>query len=275
MFRGCILHGSFSRGPAVKRMAYMRNLLLKVCYDGAKYHGWQIQKNAVTVQQVFQSALFQVLNEKPDIKACSRTDSYVHALEFCINFKTSRVIPCARLVGALNHFLPDDIAVLSCTQVPIDFHARYSCKGKEYIYKIWNVNVRNPFLQNRALHYWYPLDLEKLNRAASFFVGRHDFTSFCAVDSRKRENMERNITESVWSRDGGMVTYSVAADGFLYHMVRIMVGTMLRVAQAKLEPEDIPLVINAKRRDAAGPTAPAQGLFLKKVFYEDVNDDER
>lgn len=253
----------------------MRNLLLKVCYDGANYHGWQIQRNAVTVQQVFQSALFKVLRETPDIKACSRTDSFVHALEFCINFKTERDIPCARLVGALNHFLPDDIAVLSCIQVPLDFHARYSCKGKEYIYKIWNVEVRNPFLQKHALHYWYALDTEKLNQAAAFFIGRHDFTSFCAVDSRKRENMERNIMKSEWARDGGTVTYSVAADGFLYHMVRIMVGTMLRVAQNKLEPDDIPRILDAKSRNAAGPTAPAQGLFLKKVFYEDVKNDER
>lgn len=275
MLRSYILHGALPRGTAVKRMAYMRNLLLKVCYDGANYHGWQIQKNAVTVQQVFQSALFKVLNETPDIKGCSRTDSYVHALEFCISFKTEHDIPCTRLVGALNHFLPDDIAVLSCTQVPPEFHARYSCKGKEYIYKIWNVKVRNPFLQNRALHYWYALDLEKLNRAALFFIGRHDFTSFCAVDSRKRENMERCITKSEWTQEGGIVTYSVAADGFLYHMVRIMVGTMLRVAQNKLEPEDIPRILNAKNRSSSGPTAPPQGLFLKKVFYEDVNDDER
>ena len=253
----------------------MRNFLLKVCYDGANYHGWQIQKNAVTVQQVFQSALYKVLNETPDIKACSRTDSYVHALEFCISFKTEREIPGERLAGALNHFLPDDIAVLSCTQVPLDFHARYSCKGKEYMYRIWNAKVRNPFLQKHALHYWYSLDIERLNRAAAFFIGRHDFTSFCAVDSRKRENMERNITKSEWAREGDMVTYSVAADGFLYHMVRIMVGTMLRVAQNKFEPEDIPLILKAKNRNSAGPTAPPQGLFLKKVFYEDVNDDER
>jgi tRNA pseudouridine38-40 synthase len=252
----------------------MRNLLLRIRYDGAKYHGWQIQKNAVTVQQVFQEALFKVLGETPDIKACSRTDSYVHALEFCISFKTGRVIPCARLAGALNHFLPEDIAVLSCTQVPPGFHARYSCKGKEYIYRIYNCGTRDPFLNGRVLNYRYALDLEQLNSAAAFFLGRHDFTSFCAVDSRRRENMERTVTKSVWARGGDMVTYSVAADGFLYHMVRIMVGTMLRVAQGRLGPEDIRRILSAKDRACAGPTAPAQGLFLKKVFYEDVNSDE-
>lgn len=252
----------------------MRNLLLTICYDGSKYHGWQVQQNAVSVQQVFQCALAKVLGENPDIKGCSRTDSSVHALEFCLSFKTEHSIPCRRLVGALNHFLPSDIAVLSCKEVSLDFHARYSCKGKEYSYKIWNEQVRNPFLEGRALHYWYKLDLSRLNRAAAFFAGAHDFTSFCAVDSRKRGNMTRTITKAEWNREGSLVVFTVAADGFLFHMVRIMVGTMLRVAQNKLEPEDIERIIKTENRNAAGPTAPPQGLFLRKVFYEDVNGNE-
>lgn len=252
----------------------MRNLLLTICYDGANYHGWQVQQNAVSVQQVFQCALAKVLGETPDVKGCSRTDSFVHALEFCVSFKTEHSIPCGRLVGALNHFLPPDIAVLSCREVPLDFHARYSCKGKEYLYRIWNEQVRNPFLQDRALHYWYNLDLNRLNRAAAYFVGAHDFTSFCAADARKRLSMTRTVTKAEWERKGATVVFTVAADGFLYHMVRIMVGTMLRVAQNKLEPEDMPRIIQAKSRTAAGPTAPPQGLFLSKVFYEDVNGNE-
>ena len=252
----------------------MRNLLLTLCYDGSNYHGWQIQQNAVTVQQVFQEALSKILGSCPDVKGCSRTDSFVHALEFCVSFHTDRDIPCGRLVGALNHFLPDDIAALSCREVPPDFHARYSCAGKEYVYLIWSRQTPDPFLRNRALHYWYPLDLERLNRAAACFTGRHDFTSFCAVDAREPGNMERTVTKAVWSREGDRVCFSVAADGFLYHMVRIMVGTMLRVAQGKLAPEDISRILLAEDRAAAGPTAPPQGLYLRKVFYKDVNADE-
>jgi tRNA pseudouridine38-40 synthase len=251
----------------------VRNLLLTLRYDGSNYHGWQIQQNAVTVQQVFQEALAKILGECPDVKGCSRTDSFVHALEFCVSFKTEHTIPCERLVGALNHFLPDDIAAVSCREVPLDFHARYSCVGKEYVYRIWNCRTRDPFLRDRALHYWYPLDLEKLNRAAACFLGKHDFTSFCAVDAREPGNMERTVTKAVWSREGNMVEFTVAADGFLYHMVRIMVGTMLRVAQGKLQPEDISRILLACDRSAAGPTAPPQGLFLKQVFYRDVKRD--
>lgn len=249
----------------------MRNLLLTLRYDGSNYHGWQIQQNAVTVQQVFQEALAKVLGECPDVKGCSRTDSFVHALEFCVSFKTGHTIPCGRLVGALNHFLPDDIAAVSCREVPPEFHARYSCAGKEYVYRIWNCRTPDPFLRGRVLHYWYPLDLEKLNRAAACFPGKHDFTSFCAVDAREPGNMERTVTEAIWSRRGDMVEFTVAADGFLYHMVRIMVGTMLRVAQGKLQPEEISRILLECDRSAAGPTAPPQGLFLKQVFYRDVN----
>lgn len=252
----------------------MRNLLLTICYDGSNYHGWQVQQNAVSVQSVFQEALWRVLGERPDIKGCSRTDSFVHALEFCISFRTEHTIPCGRLVGALNHFLPRDIAVRSCAEVPPDFHARYSCTGKEYEYRIWNERVRDPFLEGRALHYWNELDLPRLNRAAARFAGPHDFTSFCAADARERGNMVRTVTEADWSREGGLVRFTVAADGFLYHMVRIMVGTLLRVAEGKLEPGDIERILAAKDRRAAGPTAPPQGLYLKKVYYrKDVNRD--
>jgi len=246
----------------------MRNLLITICFDGANYHGWQVQKNAVSVQQVFQQTLERILGEPPEIKGCSRTDSFVHAREFCISFRTEHGIPCERLVGALNHFLPNDIAVLSCREVPPEFHARYSCLGKEYEYLIWNEKVRNPFLTGRALHYWYPLDLERLNRAAAYLSGPHDFTSFCAVDARERGNMTRTVSGARWERRGGAVSFFVSADGFLYHMVRILVGTMLRVAEGKLEPEDMAEILAARSRVAAGPTAPPQGLYLNKVFYD-------
>ena len=244
-----------------------RNLLLKLAYDGTRYHGWQIQENAVTVQQVFQEALMKVTGRQEDLKACSRTDTGVHAREFCVSLKTESPIPPERLLAALNHYLPEDVAVRSVEQVPLDFHARYSCKGKEYVYQIWNHPVRDPFLRQRALHYWYPIDEALLDRAARHYVGRHDFSSFCTLDRREKGDLTRTVTKSQVTREGDMVLFTVAADGFLYNMVRIMVGTLLRVQQGKLAPEDIPGVLAAQDRRAAGPTAPAWGLYLNRVFY--------
>ena len=245
----------------------MRNLLLTICYDGKNYHGWQIQQNAVTVQQVFQEALAKALGTAPDLKGCSRTDTGVHAREFCISMKTESGIPCGQLVGALNHYLPMDIAVLRCREVGPDFHARYSCLGKEYIYQIWNAPVRNPFLNGYALHYRYPLDAEMLDRAAACFLGTHDFTSFCTLGAQPQEDASRTVTSARVAREGDMVRFTVAADGFLYNMVRIMAGTLLRVAQGRLAPERVEKVIQAKDRRAAGPTAPPCGLYLNRVFY--------
>lgn len=245
----------------------MKNLLLKISYDGAAYHGWQIQENALTVQEVFQAALHKITGGDEDIKACSRTDTGVHAREFCISVKTESLIPPERMRAALNHYLPESIAVKSCEEVPLDFHARYSCKGKQYTYEIWNNPVRDPFLSGRALHYWYPIDENELNRAAMQYIGRHDFTSFCTLDRREKGDLTRTVTEAKVERNGDKVIFTVAADGFLYNMVRIMTGTLLRVQQGKLTPEDIPKIIDARDRAKAGPTAPACGLYLNKVYY--------
>lgn len=244
-----------------------RNFLIKLSYDGARYHGWQIQENALTVQEVFQDALYKITGLREDIKACSRTDTGVHAREFCVSLKTESPIAPERLLAALNHYLPEDVAVKSCEPVPLDFHARYSCQGKEYVYQIWNHPVRDPFLAGRALHYWYPIDEELLDRAAKAYVGCHDFSSFCTLDKREKGDLTRTVTTSKVERAGDLVTFTVAADGFLYNMVRIMVGTLLRVQQGKFTPEDIPGIIQAKDRKAAGPTAPAWGLYLNRVFY--------
>ncbi|MBQ2667296.1 MAG: tRNA pseudouridine(38-40) synthase TruA [Clostridia bacterium] len=245
-----------------------RNLLLTIQYDGSGYHGWQIQENARSVQGAFQEALKNVLGVQPDIKACSRTDTGVHAKEFCLSMKLSHGIPEERLVGALNHFLPDDMAVLACRAVPEDFHARYSCKGKRYVYEIHNSAIRSPFLRDRALHYYHPIDENRLNAAAQHFLGSHDFTSFCTLDKREMGDFTRTVTESHVTREGDMVRFTVAADGFLYNMVRIMVGTLLAVQQGRFEPGDIPGILAGKNRKLAGPTAPACGLYLAKVFYD-------
>lgn len=246
----------------------MRNLLLHISYDGSYYHGWQIQNNAVTVQEVFQDALEKVIASRPDIKGCSRTDSGVHANMYCLNFKTEHRIPCERIPAALNQFLPDSIAVHSAKEVEENFHARYSCKGKEYIYKIWNQDIRNPFLNRYAFHYWYDLDENLMDKAAKQLLGCHDFTSFCTVDkSREKGDFHRTIQDISVRREGDMVIITVRADGFLYNMVRIIVGTLLYTAQGKIKPEDMPEILTALDRKKAGPTASPAGLYLNRVFY--------
>lgn len=246
----------------------LRNLLLTISYDGKNFHGWQIQRNALTVQEVFQNAAEKIIGSGFDIKGCSRTDSGVHANMYCISLKTDHPIKPERLKGALNRWLPMSVAVLDCVEVPLDFHARYSCVSKEYIYKIWNSEVRNPFLDGYALHYRYKIDEKMLNEAAQAYVGRHDFTSFCTLDNREKGDMTRDVKHFSVTRDGELVTMKVEADGFLYNMVRIMVGTLLRVQQGKIPADGIAKIIEKKDRKFAGPTAQACGLYLNKVNYD-------
>lgn len=245
----------------------MRNLLLTISYDGKAFHGWQIQKNALAVQEVFQNALYNIIGGYADIKGCSRTDSGVHANMYCISLKTEHPIPAERLKAALNRHLPMEVAVYDCREVEEDFHARYSCKSKQYIYKIWNSEVRNPFLNGYALHYRYKIDEKQLHRAAQAFVGKHDFTSFCTLDKREKGDFVRNVKMFSVERDNDLVTMKVEADGFLYNMVRIMVGTLLRVQQGKIPEDGIKEIIEKKDRKFAGPTAPACGLYLNQVNY--------
>lgn len=246
----------------------MRNLLLTLSYRGTDLHGWQIQENALTVQQVFQDALYQIIHERPDIKGCSRTDSGVHANTYCISMKINHPITNDHLMLALNRYLPDDVAVREVRDVPDDFHARYSCTGKEYVYKVWNSRVRNPFLHGLSLHYRYDMDVEALNREAQAFVGTHDFTSFCTLDKREKGDFSRTVQYFRVEREGDLVTFTVAADGFLYNMVRIMVGTLLAIGQGRIPYGSLADIIHAENRKAAGPTAPACGLYLNQVFYD-------
>lgn len=245
----------------------MRNLLLTISFLGTAYHGWQIQKNAVTVQQRLQEALKAVLGKQPEIKGCSRTDTGVHAERFCVSVKTESRIPCDRLPVALNVNLPKDIAVVSCIEVPDDFHARYSAKGKRYVYKILNTPLRNPFYEDLALHFPQPIDEKKLNEACHAYIGTHDFAAFCSSGSSVTDTVRTVFDAKVW-REDDIVIFSVSADGFLYNMVRIMAGTLLAVAEGKISEESIPEIINSKKRSYAGITAPPCGLYLKEVFYD-------
>ena len=246
-----------------------RNVKITIMYDGRTYHGWQIQDNAVSVQEVFQKALSQIVGDDMDVKGCSRTDTGVHANMYCIGLRTSHRIPAERLKAALNRHLPNTIAVTDCCDMSMDFHPRYDCTRKQYIYKIWNSEVRNPFLDGYALHYRYKnFDEKMLYEACKHYLGTHDFTSFCTPDNRRPGDMRRTVYLSKVERSGEMVTFTVEADGFLYNMVRIMTGTLLRVAQGKIKADEIPQIIERKNRQLAGPTAPACGLYLNKVYYE-------
>lgn len=245
-----------------------RNLLITISYDGSKFHGWQIQQNAVTVQEVFQNSLYSVIGSKPDIKACSRTDTGVHAEMFCISVRLSHPIPTERLKAALNSYLPQSVCVLAVRDVPLDFHARYNALGKRYVYRILNTQVRNPFYVDRALHYRQNIDVDMLDSAAKAYIGSHDFTSFCTLDKREKGDFVRNVHDFSVVRKDDIVEMSVEANGFLYNMVRIMVGTLLYINEGKLAPNSIPDIIKAEDRAFAGPTAPAHGLYLKKVFYD-------
>lgn len=245
-----------------------RNLLITLRYDGKNYHGWQIQKNALSVQEKFQNALYKVLGETVDIKGCSRTDSGVHAYMYCVSVKTYSQIPCIRFPLAINKFLPNDIVVTNCKEVQSDFHARYSCTGKEYVYKILNQQIRDPFLDGYVYHYWYNLDENLLNNAAKAFIGTHDFTSFCTLDNRQIGDFVRTVKKFTVKRKNNIIEMKVSADGFLYNMVRIMVGTLLLVQIGKISQNDIAGIIKAKNRKMAGPRAPSCGLYLNQVYYE-------
>ncbi len=244
-------------------------IALNIMYDGSMFHGWQVQKNARTVQQTMQDALESCVGFRPDICGCSRTDSGVHANNYVCHIDSAGIkLPEQRLCAALNSYLRDSgIGVKSVMIKDKDFHARYSCKGKEYIYKVWNARYMNPFLKGRALFIPNTIDLEKMAFAEKEFCGKRDFRSFMTKGSKNEDNTVRTVQYFRVQRQGELVTFSVAADGFLYNMVRIMVGTYLDLALKGGKTGDIDSIIEAKDRAFAGDTAPAHGLYLNEIFY--------
>ena len=248
----------------------MRRLLLTLQYDGARYHGWQVQPNGVTVQETLQDALERVTGVRSGITGCSRTDAGVHAEMFCCLTESSTRIPDGKLIKALNANLPGDIAVIGCREVGPEFHPRYSAAGKQYIYRIWNGPAPNPFWRGYALQRELPLDTGSMNATASLFLGTHDFSAFCSSGSSVEDKV-RTVSVSRVERQGDLVTYTVEADGFLYNMVRIFVGTLLDVESGRLSRETVAEALTTGNRAQAGATAPACGLYLSRVFYpEDV-----
>ncbi len=244
----------------------MRRLLVTIRYDGSAYHGYQVQNNALTVQEVFQNAVEKVFGKRLDVKGCSRTDSGVHANMYCISFDTDMNISTESVILALNTYLPDDIAAFDCKEVSFDFHPRYNCKSKEYLYKIYNGKYRNPFYSKYSLWYRWELDAEYLNKEAQAFVGKYDYLGFCSVKSDVEDSVREIYSCRVW-REGDFVYFKVCGDGFLYNMVRIMVGTLLFISEGKIKSGELQSVILSKNRKKAGKTAPPQGLYLNKVSY--------
>ena len=247
----------------------MRNLKVITAYRGTKYHGFQRQNNAITVQAVLEQKLSKVLNEPVTITGCSRTDTGVHANQFCFNVKTNSRISCLGFTRGVNGELPADISILSCEDAPPDFHARFDCKGKEYAYRIHCSESKNPFAEDLMFHYRRKLDLEAVRKAAGHFVGIHDFSSFCA-DCANVSTTVRTIYSFDIENSGDSVIMLVKGNGFLYNMIRIMVGTLIDVSEKRIAPDDIPQILEAKDRLRAGRTAMAHGLYLNRVFYDEA-----
>ena len=245
----------------------MAKRLLCLRYDGTRFHGWQVQPNGITVQETLQDAIERISGTRSAVTGCSRTDAGVHARRFYCVTDVSESFADAALCRSLNGVLADDVAVLSVHTVADDFHPRYAAKGKRYVYQIDNGAVPDPFLRCYAVHIRTPLDEVKLNETARLFVGKHDFSAFCSAGSSVEDKV-RTIFRSEVAREGDCVRYTVEADGFLYNMVRILVGTLLDVHAGRLTAEDVKRALETGDRNAAGVTAPAKGLFLDEVWYE-------
>jgi len=250
----------------------MRNLRLVLAYDGTDFSGWQVQPNAPTIQGTLASAIGRITGEKVLPQGSGRTDAGVHALGQVASFCLASSIPAENLLIALNHTLPSYIRVLEATEVAADFHARKSARAKTYRYRMYRGPICPPFLARYVWHYPYPLDEDAIRHAASRVVGEHDFTSFAAVDPERGTENEpasnlRRISHSSWDCEGDEFIYTVRGTDFLHHMVRNLVGTFLLIGKKTLQIDDIPRILEARARSAAGATAPASGLVLVNVEY--------
>jgi tRNA pseudouridine38-40 synthase len=263
----------------------MPNLKLILSYDGTDFAGWQVQPDSMTVQGTLASAMGRITGEKVLPQGSGRTDAGVHALAQVVTFVTESSVPAANLVKALNDILPASVRVLEAEVVAADFHARKSARAKTYRYRIYRDAICPPFLARYVWHYPYPLDEATMVGAAALVEGEHEFTSFAAVDPERnagvaaavegRESARehsgssniRRIFSSGWERQGSEFVYTVRGSGFLHHMVRNLVGTFILVGKGTLQIEDVTRILEARKRSAAGATAPASGLFLVGVEY--------
>ncbi len=244
----------------------MKNIKLILEFDGTDYCGWQRQKNAMTVQERLENAIKVLTGEEIAVIGCSRTDSGVHAKGFVANFNTASNIPPERYREAINAKLPEDIVVLHSCEVPMSFHSRYSAKGKTYCYTILNSSVRSPLMRKYSYLVKGRLDINSMERAAESFIGTHDFTAFKSTGSSVKTSVRTISDLSITCQEKFIKIYATA-DGFLYNMVRIIVGTLIDVGRGKTKPESIKDIIELKNRMDAGICVPPEGLTLEKVYY--------
>lgn len=244
----------------------MKRVKLVVAYDGTNYCGWQFQNNGITIEEVLNKALSGLCGEDIKVIGASRTDSGVHALGNVAVFDTDSPIPGDKFSFALNQRLPDDVRIQESCQVADDFHPRFCDTIKTYEYRIANRKFERPTERLYTAFVYYPLNVEKMNQAAAYLVGEHDFKSFCAAGSQTLTTVRKIICASVKKQDG-IVKISVTGNGFLYNMVRILAGTLLQVGMGQIEPEQVKTILEAKDRAKAGPTAEARGLTLVEIQY--------
>lgn len=241
---------------------------LIVAYDGTNYHGWQIQNNAVSVEEVLTHALRDLLREDVELAGASRTDSGVHALGNVAVFDTKTRIPAEKIAVAVNQRLPEDIRVMRSEQVRESFHPRYEVSRKTYEYRVTNAAIQLPTKRLYSHFVYIPLDVERMRQAAAYFPGEHDFGGFCSAGSQVKSTV-RTIYDVTVTKTGEDVTIRVTGNGFLYNMVRILAGTLIEVGMGRREPETVSQAIEKADRTLAGPTAPAHGLTLVKIEYDE------
>ena len=244
----------------------LRNIKLTLQYDGSAYHGWQIQTNAVTIQEILENALKKITGEKIYVTGCGRTDAGVHALGYVCNFRSVTAIPSERIPYALNAYLPNDIVCIHAEDVSSAFHSKSSALKKRYTYYINNSPFPDIFLH--SWHVRFPLDMSAMQRAAYAFLGTHDFLGFASSGFSVKTTV-RTIYSLDITKEKNIISLDITGDGFLYNMVRIIAGTLVYAGSGKICPDDIPGIIASRDRKKAGITAPADGLFLSEVYYEE------
>ncbi|MFW2489459.1 tRNA pseudouridine(38-40) synthase TruA [Clostridium chromiireducens] len=244
----------------------MRNIKLIIEFDGSDFCGWQRQPKGRTVQKVIETAIFKATGEEIMINGSSRTDAGVHAREMVANFITNSTIPGDKFREALNTRLPEDVSIIKSEEVDENFHARYSSKGKTYSYTIVNRYERLSLGHQYLYHYRYNLNIDEMKKACQYFMGSHDFRAFMSPGSSIKTTV-RNIKELYIEQKGDRIKIFITADGFLYNMVRIIVGTLLKIGNGKLKAEEIEKIIIEGNRKRAGMCVPPNGLVLEKVFY--------
>lgn len=246
----------------------MRNLMLTLAYDGADFHGWQRQPKMRTVQDCLERALRRTVRHRAAVIGCSRTDSGVHAAGYVANLYTTSPVPDERIARSVGSRLPKDVTLIHLAEVPLTFHATFSAESKLYRYRIHNTVGRpcEQFEQAHVYHYWQPLSIDRMRKAAAYWVGRHDFTSFASAGNDRQSNVRRIIRIEI-HRMAQEIHIDIEGDGFLYKQVRNMVGTLCEIGQGKWDVQSAKTVLDARDRTQAGPTAPARGLCLQWVRY--------